>query len=70
MASQMSDAEIERTTVEIGYQGQKQNFNTIGEVIKFDGFLKLYKLQTSDDKSDEPTVPNYFNRPFRLISFR
>jgi len=53
MASQMSDAEIERTTVEIGYQGQKQNFNTIGEVIKFDGFLKLYKLQTSDDKSDE-----------------
>ena len=42
MASQMSDAEIERTTIEIGHQDQKQNFNTVGEVVKFDGFLKPF----------------------------
>ncbi len=53
MASQMSDAEIERTTIEIGHNEQEQNFNTIGEVIKFEGFLKLYKSANSDNKSDE-----------------
>ena len=42
MASQMSDAEIERTTIEIGHDQQTQNLNTVGEVIKFDGFLKVY----------------------------
>jgi DNA topoisomerase-1 len=53
MASQMSDAEIERTTIEIGHDEQEQNFNTIGEVIKFEGFLKLYKSANSDNKSEE-----------------
>ncbi len=53
MASQMSDAEIERTTIEIGHNEQEQNFNTIGEVIKFEGFLKLYKSANSDSKSEE-----------------
>jgi DNA topoisomerase-1 len=53
MASQMSDAEIERTTIEIGHNEQEQNFNTVGEVIKFEGFLKLYKSTNSDNKSDE-----------------
>ena len=56
MASQMSDAEIERTTIEIGHNEQEQNFNTIGEVIKFEGFLKLYKSTNSDGKSEE--LPN------------
>ena len=53
MASQMSDAEIERTTIEIGHQEQKQNFNTVGEVVKFDGFLKVYNTSASDSKSDQ-----------------
>jgi len=53
MASQMSDAEIERTTIEIGHNEQEQNFNTIGEVIKFEGFLKLYKSANSDSKTEE-----------------
>ena len=53
MASQMSDAEIERTTIEIGHNEQEQNFNTIGEVIKFEGFLKLYKSANSDSKNEE-----------------
>ena len=53
MASQMSDAEIERTTIEIGHNEQEQNFNTIGEVIKFEGFFKLYKSANSDSKTEE-----------------
>jgi len=53
MASQMSDAEIERTNIEIGHNEQEQNFNTIGEVIKFEGFLKLYKSANSESKSEE-----------------
>ena len=53
MASQMSDAEIERTTIEIGHNEQKQNFNTVGEVIKFEGFLKLYKSANLDSKNEE-----------------
>ena len=53
MASQMSDAEIERTTIEIGHKEQQQNFNTVGEVIKFDGFLKVYNTSTLDSKSEQ-----------------
>ena len=48
MASQMSDAEIERTTIEIGHDQQILNFSKVGEVIKFDGFLKVYG--TGEDK--------------------
>ena len=53
MASQMSDAEIERTTIEIGHQEQKQKFNTVGEVVKFDGFLKVYNTSTLDSKNEQ-----------------
>ena len=53
MASQMSDAEIERTTIEIGHNEQQQNFNSIGEVIKFEGFLKLYKSANLESKNEE-----------------
>ena len=53
MASQMSDAEIERTTIEIGHNDQQQNFSSIGEVIKFEGFLKLYKSANLESKNEE-----------------
>ena len=53
MASQMSDAEIERTTIEIGHNEQQQNFISIGEVIKFEGFLKLYKSANLESKNEE-----------------
>ena len=56
MASQMSDAEIERTTIEIGHKEQQQNFTTVGEVIKFDGFLKVYNNSNSESKSEQ--LPN------------
>ena len=56
IASQMSDAEIEKTTIEIGFEGISQNFLSTGEVIKFDGFLKVYNL--SSGKEGKSILPN------------
>ncbi len=51
LASQMADAEIEKTSVEIMVSGRKEHFTATGEVIKFDGFLRLY-LEGTDDDTD------------------
>ncbi len=57
IASQMADAELEKTTVSIGISGQTAQFIATGEVIKFDGFLKVYRetrdeeLESSEDES-------------------
>jgi len=56
IASQMADAELERTTVTIGistYSNEK--FFVQGEVIKFDGFLRVY-LEDIDDETTDETV--------------
>ncbi len=47
IASQMSDAQLEKTTVQIKSEGIAEYFVATGEVIKFDGFLKVY-LQSSE----------------------
>ena len=52
----MSDAEIEKTSIEIGFEGISQNFISTGEVIKFDGFLKVYNL--SSEKEGQSILPN------------
>jgi DNA topoisomerase I len=52
IASQMSDARLEKTTVNIQVSGQKERFIAEGEVLKFDGFLKVY-MESSDDESEE-----------------
>lgn len=52
IASQMSDAEIEKTTITIGANEISHSFSAIGEVIKFDGFLKVY-LESHDHELDE-----------------
>ncbi len=52
LASQMSKAELERTTVQIGGTGLSNDFVAKGEVIKFDGFLKVY-LESTDEEGDE-----------------
>jgi DNA topoisomerase I len=52
IASQMSDAEIERTTAKIKITGNKEVLTAKGEVIKFDGFLKVY-LEDTDDENLE-----------------
>ncbi len=50
IASQMADAEIEKTTVEITPSTRSEHFTSSGEVIRFDGFLKVY-LESSDETS-------------------
>ncbi|MCB9190995.1 MAG: type I DNA topoisomerase [Flavobacteriales bacterium] len=52
IASQMADAELERTTVTVGVSTSDLNFTAQGEVIKFDGFLKVY-LEGTDDENEE-----------------
>lgn len=51
IASQMSDAELEKTSIYISVSGVKQQFVASGEVIVFDGFLKVY-LESTDDDTD------------------
>ncbi|NER14823.1 type I DNA topoisomerase [Leptobacterium flavescens] len=52
IASQMSDAELERTNVKIQSNTHKELFTANGEVLKFDGFLKVY-LEGTDDEEEE-----------------
>jgi len=52
IASQMSDAELERTQVKINTNKHNETFVANGEVIKFDGFLKVY-LEGNDDEDEE-----------------
>lgn len=52
IASQMSEAELERTVVKIGASSHNEMFAANGEVIKFDGFLKVY-LEGTDDEDVE-----------------
>ena len=51
IASQMSDATLERTTFKIGANNYSDEFITKGEVIKFDGFLKVY-IDGTDNEED------------------
>lgn len=50
IASQMADAQIEKTVVAIQADGLQGEFVITGEVIKFDGFLKVYKESRDDDQ--------------------
>jgi len=49
LASQMSSAKLEATTIDINTQDDKYTFRTNGQVIKFDGFLKVYPTSTQDE---------------------
>lgn len=53
IASQMSQAILERTTIKIGNKSIKEIFQAKGEVIKFDGFLRVYLESNVDDDDDE-----------------
>ncbi|MBS1646991.1 MAG: type I DNA topoisomerase [Bacteroidetes bacterium] len=52
IASQMSDAELEKTTAKIKISTSNERFVAQGEVLKFDGFLKVY-MEGTDDENDE-----------------
>lgn len=53
VASQMADAEMEKTTVEISAKGSGARFSVTGEVVRFDGFLKVYMEGHDDDNTDD-----------------
>ena len=53
IASQMADAEIEKTTVNISVSGTDEVFVAQGEVVKFDGFIKVYRESVDDEEQEE-----------------
>ena len=52
LASQMADAQVEKTTVTIAISGSPCTFAAMGEVVKFDGFLRVYRESVSDDTDE------------------
>ncbi len=78
VASQMADAEIEKTNVEISISTSADTFKAEGEVVKFDGFLSVWKTENAIDKefvelpaltvgnsltADEITATQRFSQP-------
>jgi len=53
IASQMADAEVERTTISIEMNNSPVMFSATGEVLKFDGFLKVYAESTDLENGDD-----------------
>ncbi|MGB0422821.1 MAG: type I DNA topoisomerase [Flavobacteriales bacterium] len=55
LASQMSDAQLEKTTASVGISTRSELLVAKGEVIKFEGFLKVY-LEGTDDENEEDST--------------
>ena len=53
IASQMTEAELEKTTISISMDNNTEQFVATGEVVKFDGFLKVYRESTDDDSNED-----------------
>ena len=53
IASQMADAELERTTISVCINNKKEKFVAVGEVITFDGFLQVYRESYDDENEKE-----------------
>ena len=69
MASQMADAELERTIVDIDISTRKEKLAAKGEVIKFDGFLKVYTEALEDERDEDATIlpPLKVGAPLTMI---
>ncbi len=52
IASQMADAVLEKTNVDIAISNRSEKFTATGEVVKFDGFLKVYMESGDEDNAD------------------
>ena len=57
IASQMADASLEKTVVNISVSDSKHKFQAFGEVLLFDGFLKVY-IESHDDETDDKEAAN------------
>jgi DNA topoisomerase-1 len=56
IASQMADAQLEKTTATIAISSSDKKLLAQGEVIKFDGFLKVYSISQEEDESSEQST--------------
>ena len=56
LACQMADAELEKTTITIDLDGDERHFIATGEVVRFDGFLKVYRESVEGENENEETV--------------
>jgi DNA topoisomerase-1 len=73
VASQMSDARLEKTTVSITVSGRKEKFVAEGEVMKFEGFLKVYMESTDEDSEEKgetllPPIETGMKLPYVSVS--
>lgn len=66
IASQMADAELERTTISVCIDNKKEKFVAVGEVITFDGFLQVYRESYDDDNEKEQDKENGLLPPVEL----
>lgn len=73
VASQMAEAVLERTKIEVKLSNRSERLNATGEVVVFDGFLKLYIAATDDDEttSEEGLLPSVeIGQPLELKDLR
>ncbi|GIR21675.1 MAG: DNA topoisomerase 1 [Flavobacteriales bacterium] len=61
LASQMKPAELEKTNIKISSSNRSELFTANGEVIKFDGYLKLYQVSKEDDSVEDDGILPRFN---------
>ena len=62
LASQMMPAKLEKTNIKISNSKSDNIFSASGQVIKFDGFLKLYQVSKDDSANEEDGIlPNFSN---------
>lgn len=66
IASQMADAELERTIVTIQISNNDQHLTATGEIIRFEGFLKVYLEDTDDEPEDEEDGSKSLLPPLQL----
>ncbi len=67
LSSQMEPAKFDRKTISIESEDSKNIFRSSGSIIKFDGFLKLYKIE--DDDNDEKILPEVNKGPVEIESY-
>ena len=61
LASQMADAQIENTRIEVSAQGLPYSFVATGEVVVFDGFMRAYVQDSDEEKEDTKALPHMTN---------
>ncbi len=66
IASQMSDAKLEKTNIRINSSKADEKFISTGEVVKFDGFLKVYRESADDENGETPGMLPAVNKGEKL----